>query len=325
MRVLRERLLLVSLLLFLISVTLCRKVTFHYRDYKLLLYLTTLFVIVGGLKKTNFLKYVASKFLVGDYCDLKLISLTAFLSFFVTNDVALVSLIPVTLESKIRDKVKTIVFQTIASNIFSAVSPFGNPQNMYILIRYKVPLHSFILTISPILFLFPFLVIFSSRCKVKSYSEKFNNKSFAYLLLFFLFLLSFFNLLPVEINSILILISYLLDFKLQVDYPLLLTFFFLIGATNNFKFTINQNVFIFSLLLSQLVGNVQATILISTFDWKGLLWGVSVGGFGSLLGSYANLIAYKFCRDKRKFLVMFHKYSFAFLFFGTLLYFLLKF
>ena len=56
------------------------------------------------------------------------------------------------------------------------------------------------------------------------------------------------------------------------------------------------HIFIFSALSSQIISNVPAALLISKFttQWEALLWGTNVGGFGSLVGSLANLIAYKF-------------------------------
>jgi Na+/H+ antiporter NhaD/arsenite permease-like protein len=43
------------------------------------------------------------------------------------------------------------------------------------------------------------------------------------------------------------------------------------------------------------MSNVPATLLFAKFtlNWQALLWGANAGGFGSLFGSLANLIAYK--------------------------------
>jgi len=55
------------------------------------------------------------------------------------------------------------------------------------------------------------------------------------------------------------------------------------------------HIFLFSALASQVMSNVPATLLFANFtlNWQALLWGVNAGGFGSLFGSLANLIAYK--------------------------------
>jgi Na+/H+ antiporter NhaD/arsenite permease-like protein len=88
---------------------------------------------------------------------------------------------------------------------------------------------------------------------------------------------------------------------LIIDYSLLIVFIFFFGLADNIRFVLNaainssEHVFLFSALISQLISNVPAALLFSkyTIQWKALLWGVSVGGFGSLFGSLANLIAYK--------------------------------
>src|SRR5690554_7866077 len=53
-----------------------------------------------------------------------------------------------------------------------------------------------------------------------------------------------------------------------------------------------------SVVVSQFISNVPATILLASFadDWQALAWGVSVGGFGLATGSLANLIALRLAR-----------------------------
>ena len=50
-----------------------------------------------------------------------------------------------------------------------------------------------------------------------------------------------------------------------------------------------------SALASQVISNVPAAVLLSTFteDWKGLLVGTNVGGLGTLIASLASLISFK--------------------------------
>jgi len=63
---------------------------------------------------------------------------------------------------------------------------------------------------------------------------------------------------------------------------------------SNLKYS--EHIFILSALSSQVVGNVPAALLFAKFttQWKMLLWGTNVGGFGNIMASFANLIAYKF-------------------------------
>ena len=52
-------------------------------------------------------------------------------------------------------------------------------------------------------------------------------------------------------------------------------------------------------LLSQAISNVPATIFLNAFteDWRTLAWAVAVGGFGTAIGSLANLIALRLARQ----------------------------
>jgi Na+/H+ antiporter NhaD/arsenite permease-like protein len=69
-------------------------------------------------------------------------------------------------------------------------------------------------------------------------------------------------------------------------------------------------VFVYSAVFSQFMSNVPAAILVSQFtsNYPLLLYGVSVGGNGTLIASLANLIALRFLRG-RKAILEFHKYS----------------
>jgi Na+/H+ antiporter NhaD/arsenite permease-like protein len=55
-----------------------------------------------------------------------------------------------------------------------------------------------------------------------------------------------------------------------------------------------------SAILSQGISNVPAAIVLAEFsrDWRALAFGVSVGGFGCVLGSLANLIALRLARRR---------------------------
>jgi len=65
-------------------------------------------------------------------------------------------------------------------------------------------------------------------------------------------------------------------------------------------------------LSSQLISNVPAAILLANFSgaYKELLWGVNVGGLGTLIASLASLISYKLYTKEypgRDYLISFHK------------------
>ena len=92
---------------------------------------------------------------------------------------------------------------------------------------------------------------------------------------------------------------------LGVDYYLLLTFialFILIGNLENisffnllFKKWIVGNEVLSGVILSQVISNVPAAMLLSGFsaNYESIIIGINIGGFGSLIASMANLISYK--------------------------------
>ena len=80
------------------------------------------------------------------------------------------------------------------------------------------------------------------------------------------------------------------------------------------------------------MSNVPAALIFADFTqhWRALLWGVSVGGFGTLLASLANLIAWRlYVRDGNTanatgFTFAFLGMGFAAFFLGLMLYRLLS-
>jgi len=121
---------------------------------------------------------------------------------------------------------------------------------------------------------------------------------------------------------------------LFIDYFLLATFLAFFGFTDNLMHILSFNlqnstqVFLYSALASQVISNVPSALLFAEFtsDWRALLWGVSVGGYGTLISSLANLISYHlykaYCNDSKSYLLRFHFYNFLVFLMGILVYFI---
>lgn len=94
---------------------------------------------------------------------------------------------------------------------------------------------------------------------------------------------------------------------MKADYSLLLTFVLLFVFVGNISSVDSVREFmtglmddepaIASAILSQLVSNVPATVMLQPFtsDWQSLLAGVSAGGFGSPIASMASVITVGIC------------------------------
>ena len=128
------------------------------------------------------------------------------------------------------------------------------------------------------------------------------------LLLFALCLLNVLRLLSISfLLAIVIPACAFLDRKafLEVDYKLLALFLALFIAVGNLTHIpglqerpaalLAGHEFWISLLLSQVVSNVPATVMLSPYteNYTALLLGVNIGGLGTLIASMASLISFK--------------------------------
>ena len=221
------------------------------------------------------------------------------------------------------------------------LTPFGNPQNLYLYTRFNIPTGPFTVTMLPSFILSVSLItacvfIFIRREPLEVKDEKMRldrKKSILYGLLFALSVLMVFRVMPFYIGLIVIALVLLFadrEALAAVDYPLLLTFFFFfIFAGNMARIDIVQttlssllekNVLLFSTLSCQFISNVPSAILLSSFTekWQPLLIGVNIGGVGTLISSLASLITFreytgKFPGHTKSYLAIFSAFSFAFL------------
>ncbi|RLD99132.1 MAG: hypothetical protein DRI91_01515 [Aquificota bacterium] len=94
-----------------------------------------------------------------------------------------------------------------------------------------------------------------------------------------------------------------------------------------FSLDSGEKVFLYSSLGSQIISNFPSTLFFAEFtnNWRALLWGVSVGGFGNLIGSLASLITYRLYKthapSQGRFLIKFHLYGYLAFFAGWALFF----
>lgn len=278
-------------------------------EIEVLFLLYALFISVKGLQQSGIINALSRNLEKGRFIPLKLILAAFFLSMLVTNDVALIILVPLTLELSVDRKDLLVIGEALAVNGGSALTPFGNPQNLFIYWFYHLDFISFITTIRP--FTGIFLVVMAAMSltiHVKKSPGPISGQAIdkkgavIHSLLLVLTLLIVLHVLPAFM--VLIIIGYGLLFDrqaLRVDYALLASFFFFFGLADNMKTMLaaeiqhSSHIFIISALASQVISNVPAALLFAKFtnNWQALLWGTSVGGFGSLFGSLANLIAYK--------------------------------
>jgi len=278
------------------------------QELQVLFILFALFIAVNGLQHSGFIAKISQKIEKGKVIPPKLVITSFFLSMLVTNDVALIVIVPLTLSLNINRKDTLVILEALAANAGSALTPFGNPQNLFIYWFYEIHPIRFIETIAPFSLVFLIILVVSSlfvktrNSLQETVAQKINKKAYAYGVLLFIVLLTVLHVLPVSAGILVVIFALIFDRKaLHVDYALLFSFLFFFGLAENMKLLLaseisrSGHIFLFSALASQVMSNVPATLLFAKFttNWEALLWGANAGGFGSLFGSLANLIAYK--------------------------------
>lgn len=296
----------------------------QYIDWKVLGCLFSLMVVVSGFRKMFLLTKLSSLLLQFAHSPRQvasvLVGITFFTSMGITNDVALITFVPLTIVvfSLCNDEkpiLMTVVLQTVAANVGSSLTPVGNPQNLFIYSYYEMPISTFFLTMLPLvgfgaLLLAVLLFLIPSHSQDFSFQNQevppLNKKELIrYLFLFFISLAGVFNLVPWYIAAVLVVIFSEKLLLKDVDYSLLLTFigFFVfvgnLGTIERVKIAL-QNLlqgreFLTSLLASQIISNVPATLLLAQFTENAshLLLGVNAGGCGTLIASMASVISFK--------------------------------
>lgn len=301
-----------------------------YIDYRVLVLLFALMLVVGGFKGLGVFRIMGEKLC----CNVKslrslvfvLVSLCFFSSMLITNDVALITFVPFTISVFVmiaceERLIPVIVIETIAANLGSMLTPIGNPQNLLLFSAGNMTVGEFVLHMLPItaisfgLIIGCVLVLKNQEISVKINTKEENGsvirrKEFwIYVFLFLVCMGNVFHLYSYWIVAVVVVaVVFVMNKKLfaEADYALLLTFtgfFVFIGNMKQIEM-INQwimdiitgNELLIGVLSSQIISNVPAAMLLSGFttDFKELLYGVNIGGLGTLIASMASLISYRF-------------------------------
>ncbi|MEE1113752.1 MAG: SLC13 family permease [Eubacterium sp.] len=125
-----------------------------YINYRVLGLLFCLMTVVAGMKEAGFFdalsRALISRVHTTRQISLLLVFLSFVLSMFLTNDVTLVTVVPFTMlvfagiQDSADDLLFTLIFETVAANLGSMLTPFGNPQNLYLYSAYDFSMNEFI-------------------------------------------------------------------------------------------------------------------------------------------------------------------------------------
>lgn len=325
-----------------------------YIDFRTLSILFCLMTAVAGFKKCGVFDCIASGLLgfVKSKTGIMLVLILGcfFLSMIMTNDVALITFVPFAIltlkKAELQNKmIFVIVMQTIAANLGSMFTPFGNPQNLFLYNLSHMNFLEFLTLMLPLTAFSLVLVVVSTLVFSRGTNGKTPNlkkavitdkkRSIMYLLFFVFSLLFVTRIINIDwicyvgIGILFILICDRKIFK-EPDYCLLLTFVFFfvfignasrIGFVNSFlSSVVGGNELIAGVAVSQIISNVPAAILLSAFsnNTNLLILGVNLGGLGTLIASMASLISYKmyakeYPHNKIKYLGVFTVFNVVFL------------
>ena len=320
----QETVLCVALALAAVS-SLFQRPKLEYIDFAVLSILLSLMLVVAGLKSVSFLDWTARELL--KCCAswrsmvLALVGVTYVYSMFVTNDVALITFVPLALiigRALKRDVARVIILQTLAANLGSIVTPPGNPQNLFLYAHYHYTAASFfaVMAVPGLLsIIYLGLLIWRGRNEALTLELPQQAKPAFWQTVLLLALLAL-NIAAVlhwvdKTLALGITVAYVLlkqrRLLLEVDYSLLVTFvgfFIFIGNISHTSLALYlkqsllgtaAGTYVAGVLASQFISNVPAAMLLAglTTEADALLLGVNIGGLGTLIASMASVISYK--------------------------------
>lgn len=292
-------------------------------DLKTILALLSLMVTIAIYEKLHLLRYIANVIIEKCQSMRAIIMVILLFSFFgamlFTNDVAILTLIPIVFNIRKQIKLPTIglvSLMTVYANLCSAMTPFGNPQNLYLVSYFHLDILAFLklsLPIGVISLATLFIVLFGfSKAKiaaVKTPHIAINPTQVIVLLVSTLIVLmgvlSVISIWFALVASLVCAFWIKGEIVAEVDYGIILTFinfFIIVGAVSRIPLihdflaaymTHNSSVFATSVGMSQVISNVPAAVLLSKFTnhVAALYLGVTVGGLGTFIASLANLLA----------------------------------
>ena len=322
----------------------------EYFDLKTLSCLFCVLAVVCALRNIKFFytlaREIVRRFKNARIAILALVYITFIGSMLIANDMALLTFLPLgyfILSTTKKEKYLafTFIMQNIAANLGGMLTPFGNPQNLYLYSKFNIPDGEFVRIMFPPFILAIALITLCCLIFVKKEALEIEESDVKlpigrvaiYLALFAVAIMMVFRFMPYQVGLIIIPLALIfLDKKalMQVDYGLLFTFvFFFIFAGNMgridavrdfFSYLLNINTLVFSALSCQVISNVPSAILLSQFtdNYRELLLGVNIGGAGTLIASLASLITFKEYTKQdpdhvKQYVVKFSLFNFGFL------------
>lgn len=304
-----------------------------YVDWRTLALLFSLMAVVTGLRFMGVMRLLGS-WAVSRASSVRalafaLVALTFVSSMAVTNDVALITFVPLALvvlaeAGESRFTASVVVLMTMSANLGSMLLPVGNPQNLFLYRVSGMDFFQFVLIMVPVVALSAVMLVaavlivfrgnaegLSYRASCKALPKPTGRQGFMFVSYLLLFVLSVMAVVGfIDAFTVAILVAFVLLFLdrrslAKVDYGLLLTFVALFVFVGNMarvpavhealSALVGIAPFCAAVGSSQVISNVPAAVLLSGFtnDWTALIVGTNLGGLGTPIASMASLISLK--------------------------------
>lgn len=302
-------------------------------DWRTIITLSGLMMLTKGVEQSGYFDVLGRRMVRRFDTERKLAAFMVFsaaaLSTFLTNDVALFIVVPLTLTLRKLCEIpvsRLIIFEALAVNAGSLLTPVGNPQNILLWGRSGLSFSAFSGQMAPLALLL--MVSLLAVCWWAFPNKKLQYHSgtsgalwqphlawscFGLYLVFItalemdqalagvalvacgFLLLARRVLMRIDWTLLLVFMAMFIDVHLLIQLPLLQ------GALNAVSGLSPPGLWLTAIGLSQFISNVPSTILLLHYVPPSTLlaWAVNVGGFGLLPGSLANLIALRMANDRR--------------------------
>ncbi len=313
-------------------------------DWDTIITLCGLLLITTGVKESGFF-YLAAYRISRHIGNMRLLALflvflSALLSVFLTNDIALFIVVPLTLglqRISNDDYSRIVVFEALAVNVGSALTPIGNPQNIFLWHRWGVSFPVFVREMAPVVAVLSICLLAATLIGFPSASIRVTDRQHpgvdrALFGLSAFLLVAFIASIELDLEKYFLTVVFLcmllarIRVILKTDWGLILLFVLLfidlhlvcrMAPVQHLiamaDFSRPRVLFLSGALISQAISNVPSAIVLAKYSsaFKIIAYGVNVGGNGLVIGSFANLIALRFIDKPRKNL-LFHAYSVPF-------------
>ena len=296
-----------------------------YFDFRTLASLFGMSAVIAALKRQNVFRALADV-LIGRFKSTRsliaaLVVITYVASMLIANDMALLTFLPLGYcalhAAGKEDKMAyTFTLQTVAANLGGMLTPFGNPQNLYLYNRFAIPAGEFFrIMIFPTLAAVAVIAALCLLVKREPIAAPEHGetkvpdkaKTAVYAVAFIYMIVVVFRVVPYW--TALLVVPLLLIFDrgalMKADYSLLLTFCAFFVFTGNlarisavdefFRFLLGKSVLLTGVISCQVISNVPSAVLLAGFttDYARLLVAVNIGGCGTLISSMASVISFR--------------------------------